>query len=173
MRTEQLWRSIPNCNDSMRHPSGFVLRPAFINPATGCCGYALYSPPDDGLLHGGLVGYVGDPYVATRMLIRACRAVRKRMATDDRLAAQIEGAEADRKFDGGEWSDAHHAEVIAGIQDAIIAGVARRYGLSADGLGRMFDWYLNFEMAMTMDAMRIDANTRYNAGYAYAAGYHD
>lgn len=64
----------------------------------------------------------------------AIRALRGALNRDEHLKAQEEGARADRQFDGGEWSDAWHAQTFQDITTAIAWRVAARFQMNGDDL---------------------------------------
>jgi hypothetical protein len=64
----------------------------------------------------------------------AVRAFEKALRSSAELQRQNEGAEADRLFDGGEFSDSFHADVAAEIEERICSAVAARFNMTTQDL---------------------------------------
>jgi hypothetical protein len=60
------------------------------------------------------------------------------------LAAAI-GSDADRQFDGGEWSDAQHADAWERTQRQVALRVGRRFNLAPSELLDMAELAINVE----------------------------
>jgi hypothetical protein len=64
----------------------------------------------------------------------AIRALTQALNRNEQLKAQEEGARCDRGFDGGEWSDAWHAQVQRDMIMEIAWRVAGRFHMNGDDL---------------------------------------
>ena len=85
----------------------------------------------------------------------AVHAFNEALARNPVLAAQVDGARCDRLFDGGEWSDAYHAEEIESIADGICARVAARFGMTETQLDNQYRQWCEESMPWNRPAKEL------------------